>query len=109
MARKLPELSVFFPFWNEEENIQEVVSQALAVVPKVADKWEIIMVDDGSSDRTLEIASEFASQNKNLSVISLHPNRGYWAALKAGFENAKYDYIVFTDGDLQFDFSEIDK
>jgi len=109
MARKLPELSVFFPFWNEEENIKEVISRALSVVPMVSDKWEIIMVDDGSSDRTLEIANSLASQNRYLKVVSLHPNRGYGAALRAGFENSKYDYIVFTDGDLQFDLSEITK
>ena len=107
MAKKLPELSVFFPFWNEEENIGEVVSRARVIVPKVAEKWEVIMVDDGSSDRTLEIANNLASKNNNLKVISLHPNRGYGAALKAGLENSQYDYIVFTDGDLQFDFSEI--
>lgn len=109
MAKKLPELSVFFPFWNEEKNIEEVVSRALSVVPKVANKWEIIMVDDGSSDRTLEIANSLASQDKNLKVVSLHPNRGYGAALKAGLENSKFDYIVFSDGDLQFDFSEVTK
>lgn len=109
MAKKLPELSIFFPFWNEEENIEVVISRAVSIAPNVADKWEIIMVDDGSSDRTLEKAKYLASKNDNLKVVSLHPNRGYGAALKAGFENAKYDYIVFTDGDLQFDFSEIDK
>jgi|SRR3989344_3936692 len=109
MAKKLPELSIFFPFWNEEQNIEEVVSSAISIAPKVSDKWEIIMVDDGSSDRTLEIANSLASKDGNLKVISLHPNRGYGAALKAGLENAKYDYVVFTDGDLQFDFSEVSK
>lgn len=109
MAKKLPELSIFFPFWNEEENIGEVVSRALSIAPKVSDKWEIIMVDDGSSDKTLEIANSLASQDKNLKVVSLHPNRGYGAALKAGLENSKYDYIVFSDGDMQFDFSQVSK
>lgn len=109
MARKLPELSVFFPFWNEEGNIEEVVSRAISIVPSIADKWEIILVDDGSSDGTLEIAKRLASENNKLKVVSLHPNRGYGAALKAGFDNARYDYIVFTDGDLQFDFSEVTK
>ena len=109
MVKKLPELSIFFPFWNEEENIKEVISRALSIVPNVADKWEIIMVDDGSSDQTLEIANKLALENPNLRVIHLYPNRGYGAALKAGLENSKYDYIVFTDGDLQFDFSEVTK
>lgn len=109
MAKKLPELSVFFPFWNEEKNIEKIISKALAVIPKVALRWEIIMVDDGSADRTLEIANALALKNQNLRVVALHPNRGYGAALKAGFEHSKYKYIVFTDGDLQFNFSEITK
>lgn len=109
MPKKLPELSIFFPFWNEEENIEQVISKAIAIAPKVANKWEIIMVDDGSSDRTLEIANSLVSKNQNLHAVALHPNRGYGAALKAGFENSKYNYIVFSDGDLQFDFSEVTK
>src|SRR3989344_2267354 len=109
MAKKLPELSIFFPFWNEGENIEEVISRALAIAPRVAVRWEIIMVDDGSTDETLDIANSLASKNQNLSVVTLHPNRGYGAALKAGFEHSKYKYIVFTDGDLQFDFSEVSK
>lgn len=109
MAKKLPELSIFFPFWNEEKNIETVINKAVPVAKKVADKWEIIMIDDGSSDGTLRAAKKLAVQNKNLKIISHFPNRGYGAALKEGFNNAKYKYIVFNDGDNQFDFSEIDK
>ncbi len=107
--KKLDSLSVFFPFWNEEGNIEKVVRSAIPVAEKVAQKWEIIMVDDGSSDKTLKIAQKLASQNSNLRVVSHIPNRGYGAALKEGFANAKYDTIVFMDGDGQFDFSEVDR
>ncbi|MEN9407268.1 MAG: hypothetical protein RLZZ455_484 [Candidatus Parcubacteria bacterium] len=107
MTKKVEELSIFFPFWNEERNIEAVVTKAIPVAEQVAKKWEILMVDDGSSDKTLEVAKRFEAENKNLRVISLHPNRGYGAALRAGFEHAKYKYIVFTDGDLQFDFEEV--
>jgi glycosyltransferase involved in cell wall biosynthesis len=106
---KLPELSLFFPFWNEEKNIETVVKKAIPVIEKIADKWEIIMVDDGSSDKTLEIARKLASENNNLVVSVNDTNRGYGAALKTGFTSAKYEYVVFTDGDGQFDFSEISK
>lgn len=109
MEKKLPELSIFFPFWNEEENIEEVVLKAIKIAKTVAKKWEIIMVDDGSSDKTFEIAKKLDEKYENLKTIGLHPNRGYGAALKTGFENARYKYVVFTDGDLQFDFSEISK
>lgn len=106
---KINELSIFFPFWNEEKNITEVVASAKSVAEKIAKKWEIIMVDDGSSDNTLKIAQKLAGEDKRLRVVTHQPNRGYGAALAAGFANARYEYIVFTDGDLQFDFSEVTK
>lgn len=109
MANKLPELSIFFPFWNEQDNIEKVVKNAIPVAEKVAEKWEIMMVDDGSSDRTLEIIKRLASQDKRLIAVSHEKNRGYGAALKSGFEKAKYDLVVFTDGDGQFDFSQVNK
>jgi len=107
--RKVSQLSVFFPFWNEQENIESVIKKAIVVLPKVADKWEIIMIDDGSADSTLEIAQNLAKQNPNLRVISHTRNRGYGAALKSGFAKAKYALVVFNDGDGQFDLSEVTK
>lgn len=107
--QKIPELSFFLPFWNEEKNVEPVVTAAIPVISKVADKWEIIMVDDGSSDKTLEEMQKLASHNKNLVVVTHKPNRGYGAALKEGFEHAQYNYIAFADGDGQFDVAEIDR
>ncbi len=104
--KKLKSLSVFFPFWNEEKNVERVVTSALGVIDDLALKWEIIIIDDGSTDKTLKVAETFALKNKNVRVITHQPNRGYGAALKAGFENSQYDYILFTDGDGQFDFAE---
>ena len=63
---KVSELSIFFPFWNEQENIEAVIKKAIPVAEKVAEKWEIIMVDDGSSDKTLEIAKKLAKQDPRL-------------------------------------------
>src|SRR5690606_13435338 len=74
---------------------------------KVAKKWEIIIVDDGSTDKTMAIAKKLEQEYRNIRVVSLKPNKGYGAALKAGFRHAKYEYVVFTDGDRQFDFSEV--
>lgn len=107
--KKLPELSIFFPFWNEEKNVAAVVTRALEVAPVIAEKWEVLIIDDGSNDKTLEIANDLAKKNKNIHVISHNPNRGYGAALKEGLEKSNYKYIVFTDGDGQFDFAEIVK
>lgn len=109
MNKKVLELSIFFPFWNEEKNIENVVKNTIPVAENIANNWEIIMVDDGSSDQTLDICQKLAKENSHLRVVTHKPNRGYGAALREGFENAKYDLIVFTDGDNQFNFSEIDR
>lgn len=107
--KKTNSLSIFFPFWNEETNIQKVVEKAIPAAEKIAKKWEIIMVDDGSNDKTLEIAESLAKDNAHLRVVSHQPNRGYGAALKEGFMHSRYDIIVFNDGDGQFDFGEVTK
>jgi len=106
---KFEELSIFFPFWNEQDNVESVVQKAILVAEKLAEKWEIIMIDDGSSDKTLEKIRKLAAYDKRLIAVSHKINRGYGAALKTGFEKARYSYIVFNDGDGQFDFSEITK
>lgn len=103
------ELSIFFPFWNEEKNIEQVVRKAIPVAEGLSKKWEIIMIDDGSSDKTLQLAQKLASENKRLRFVSHSPNRGYGAALKEGFAHARYGLVVFNDGDGQFDFSQISK
>lgn len=108
MIKKVPEISIFFPFWNEEKNIEKVVKNAIPVAKKIASQWEIVMVDDGSSDKTLQLAKSLVTSDpSHLKVVSHMPNRGYGAALKSGFETAKYDLVVFSDGDNQFDFSEV--
>lgn len=107
MTHKVKELSIFFPFWNEEKNIEKVVTAAIPLAKKYAEKWEILMIDDGSTDKTLAKAQKLERENQHLRTIALHPNRGYGAALKAGFQYAKYELVVFTDGDMQFDFSEV--
>lgn len=106
---KVAELSIFFPFWNEEQNLETVIKKAIPVAQKYAQKWEIIMVDDGSSDKTLEIARKLEEEDSRLIAVTHGKNRGYGAALKTGFEKAKYNFIVFNDGDGQFDLGEIDK
>lgn len=109
MARILDEISVFFPAYNEEDNIESTVWNARAVLLKKARKWEIIIVDDGSTDKTLEISQKLHLKDKRIRVISHKRNRGYGAAFKSGLYASCYSWISFTDSDGQFDFSEIDK
>lgn len=107
---KVPGLSIFFPFWNEEKNIKAVVEAAIPIAKEVAERWEIIIIDDGSVDRTQQIAEELIKEHpQHLRLISHQPNRGYGAALKEGLRGARYDIVVFTDGDRQFDFAEVTK
>ncbi len=107
--KKLSELSIFFPFWNEEKNISQIIMNAVEVMPTVAEKFEILIIDDGSKDKTLSIAEDLVAKYPFIRIISHNTNRGYGAAIKSGLENAKYNYIVFTDGDLQFDLHEVSK
>lgn len=81
----------------------------MQIAPTVAKKWEVLIIDDGSTDKTPERAEALAKKYPEVSAIIHRINRGYGAALRSGFSNAKYDYIVFTDGDLQFDFTQVTK
>ena len=107
---KIDELSVFFPCYNEENNIKNTVSKAINILKKVAKKWEIILINDGSKDNTGEVIEKIKLENPNeIKIITHNPNRGYGAALKSGLYNSKYKWIVFSDSDGQFDFGEITK
>lgn len=102
-------LSVFFPTYNEEENLKTTVSKAVEVLEKLVPKWEIIIINDGSTDGTGEVAKNLAKNDKRIRVISHEVNKGYGEALKSGFYNARYNTIAYNDSDGQFDFSEITK
>lgn len=104
---KLKEISVFFPAYNEEANISSTVEKAAAVLLEVAEKWEIIVVNDGSKDKTEEIVKKLIKKEKRISLISHSPNKGYGEAIKSGLYGAKYEWIFYTDSDGQFDISEI--
>ncbi|OGY19202.1 MAG: hypothetical protein A2784_02575 [Candidatus Chisholmbacteria bacterium RIFCSPHIGHO2_01_FULL_48_12] len=102
--KPLPQLSVFFPAYNEEANIKSTVFAALKVLPKIADAYEILVINDGSSDNTRTVVEQLGPMVK---LINHAYNRGYGAALKTGMATAKYPWICFTDADGQFRFEEI--
>ena len=103
----LKKISVFFPTFNEEGNIEVTVKKAVKVLQDLNLEYEIIIVNDGSKDKTGQIADGLARTNSHIRVIHHPKNLGYGEALKSGFYNAKYDTIVYTDGDGQFDFAEV--
>ena len=106
---KLNSLSVFFPAYNEEENIVQTVEKALRVIPSFADTFEVIVINDGSGDRTKELAEKLASEHENVRVVTHDKNRGYGGALKSGFASSRYEHIFYADGDGQFDLKEIER
>ena len=103
------QISIFFPAYNEEANAKETVLKTKEVLEPLFSDFEIIVVDDGSSDRTGEIADELTKKDRRIKVIHHPQNLGYGAALISGFRGASKDLIFFTDCDLQFDVSEIKK
>ena len=104
---RLDALSLFYPMHNEEENIEEAVRRARLALPKFADRYEIILVDDGSRDRTGELADRLAALHPEVRVVHHPRNRGYGGALRSGIAASRYPWIFYTDGDNQFDLDEI--
>lgn len=107
MLLAVDKLSVFFPTYNEEANIEATVKSAVNVLQNTVKVWEVLIINDGSTDKTLEIAQKLAKEDQRIRVINHEINRGYGAAFKSGFYSAKYPWIAFTDSDGQFEFSEI--
>jgi glycosyltransferase involved in cell wall biosynthesis len=100
---RVARLSYFFPAHNEEANLEGLVEEALEVLPTLAETFEIIAVNDGSKDRTREIADGLAARYPDVVRAVHHPtNYGYGAALRSGFAASRYELIAFTDGDRQF-------
>jgi glycosyltransferase involved in cell wall biosynthesis len=107
-STRRPQLTFFFPAYNEEENVERTVERALAEIGPLVDSIEVLIVDDGSTDRTAELADALAAADERVRVHH-QPNRGYGGALKAGFADARGELIGFSDGDLQFDLREMSR
>jgi len=101
------DLSIIVPFFNEEDNIEELYARLKKVLVKLGLSYEIVFVDDGSRDRTPEILAGLYDQDPCLHIIRLRRNFGQTAALQAGFDFAGGEIIISMDGDLQHDPDEI--
>jgi glycosyltransferase involved in cell wall biosynthesis len=100
---RAPRLSYFFPAHNEEANVEPLVAEALETLPRLAERFEVVIVDDGSRDGTGEIADRLAAEHPDVVRAVHHPtNLGYGEALRSGLRAARFDLVGFTDGDRQF-------
>ena len=102
-----PSISVFFPAYNDGGTIPSMVLTALMTLRQLTGDYEVIVVNDGSSDYTPEVLDELASRYPELRVIHHEQNRGYGGALRTGFGSATKDLIFYTDGDAQYDPREL--
>jgi len=104
---QLTSLSIVLPCFNEEENVAAAVEEATAAAKLVAQAHEVIVVDDGSTDATLDAALEQAALDPRVHVVLHEQNRGYGAALRSGIALAHMDWVFLTDADLQFDLTDL--
>ncbi len=100
-------LSVILPVYNEEENIEDVVNSISVSLPKFINEFEVILVNDGSNDKTAVIIDRLVKGKDYIKVFHHSINMGYGSALRSGFKLARYPVILFMDSDGQFDISEI--
>jgi len=104
---RLPGISVFLPSHNEEPNVERVVRGFLAELALIADDYEVIVVNDGSLDKTGAIADRLANEDSHVKVVHHQMNRGYGGAVISGIRAATQPYVMLADGDGQFDPKEV--
>jgi glycosyltransferase involved in cell wall biosynthesis len=102
-----PGLSIFFPAYNDSGTIASMVIGAIVAARKLTADFEVLVINDGSRDATPQIADELARVYPQVRVVHHEGNRGYGGALRSGFANASKEFIFYTDGDAQYDPSEM--
>jgi glycosyltransferase involved in cell wall biosynthesis len=103
----MPKYSIVVPFHNEEENVPRLYDKLTTVMESVGDSFELVFVDDGSSDGTFRILQDILAVDSRVAIVKLRRNFGQTSALAAGFDNAQGEYIIAMDGDLQHDPEDI--
>jgi glycosyltransferase involved in cell wall biosynthesis len=104
----LPGLSIVLPCFNEEANVADAIRAATSAARRTTVDYEVLVVDDGSTDATSEIASGFVDGTGRVRLLVLPHNHGYGAAVRTGIEAARMPWVLLTDADLQFDLRELE-
>jgi glycosyltransferase involved in cell wall biosynthesis len=105
----MPRVSLFFPVYRDEATVERMTTKAIAVLDALAAEYEVIIVDDGSPDRAGELADAIAARDPRVRVIHHPRNLGYGEALRSGFRAARFEWIGFTDGDDEYEVSDLAK
>jgi len=103
----VPKYSIVVPLHNEQENVTDLYDRLKAVMEINGESFEIVLVDDGSNDKTFAMLREIAAVDSRVTVVKLRRNFGQTAGLAAGFDHARGEYIIAMDGDLQHDPADI--
>jgi glycosyltransferase involved in cell wall biosynthesis len=101
-------ISAVLPAFNEQDNIVEAIAELESVAAGCASEHEIIVVDDGSADRTNELVVQLAESDPRIRLVEHERNQGYGAALHSGFSAARFEWVFLTDADRQFEISELE-
>ena len=102
-------ISVVLPAHNEAENIRTTVENCISYLEQNVSDYEVVVVNDGSSDDTQKIVEELKSTNYKIVLVNHAQNMGYGSALRSGFDKASCEYIFFMDSDGQFDINDLDR
>ena len=100
-------ISVFFPCFNEAANVERVISDAVAHLPSISDDFEILVIDDGSTDGTSQVVETMMLSDERVRLLAHTENLGYGMALRTGFQGAQKDLVFYADGDGQFSLSDL--
>jgi hypothetical protein len=103
-----PQVSFVLPSYNEEANIATALDRTLSAAKRLCSEFEIVVIDDGSTDRTADLVRNAITQHRSIKLVSHRTNRGYGEALRSGFAAAQFDFVFFTDADNQFDMNELE-
>lgn len=104
-----PSISLFLPAWNEEDYVELAVARAVKVLDRLSDDWELLVINDASTDRTRVIAEGLAAKEPRIRVITHEVNQKLGGAMKTGFSNSTKDIVVYSDMDLPFDLNELER
>jgi glycosyltransferase involved in cell wall biosynthesis len=107
MSERLPGISIVLPCLDEEANLPGAVHEALEACERYADDGEVIVVDDGSTDRTRAVATALVERHRRVRLVVHGANRGYGAAVRSGIGAARMPFVLLTDADRQFDLDQL--